>query len=256
MWRLDYDEFGHFSHLEAGYKFASNHFDKILHYDYNNVPIIEPKIIKFQNFMNTIHSQETSLIQYIEDGGDLLDCYHYILSYGGDGSISIPKIIICYGLTKLVREMIHINPEYINLIRVNGSSLLSLAVRRIQYEIIDLLLIHGADPNIACKKKRETALLNAIYIGNPEIVKKLLDNGANIECSNCLYGGNYLDSALSKYTYYSQPRFITITNRDKLKIVIKLLIKYGSVIQYYTYDNKIKQEYEKIMYEVNESGEY
>ncbi|EGE82509.2 hypothetical protein BDDG_05453 [Blastomyces dermatitidis ATCC 18188] len=67
----------------------------------------------------------------------------------------------------------------------NGVYPLDLAVSAGHVHIVELLLKHGADPNIAADEERYHALHRAVDSGHEEIVQLLLDNGANPLLRDC-----------------------------------------------------------------------
>jgi len=60
----------------------------------------------------------------------------------------------------------------------NGTCLLSFAVRTDDTQIVQLFLDHGADPNI--DTFLDTPIFNAIQAGNENIMKLLINHGANV----------------------------------------------------------------------------
>ena len=60
------------------------------------------------------------------------------------------------------------------------------AVKAGDYEIVEDLLIQGADPNATNQKNQTTALMIASRYGHIDIVKLLLDSGADVNAKNIL----------------------------------------------------------------------
>lgn len=248
-----FEEFGSVDHLDACYVLASNEFIGLYHYNDDDEPLNDERVNKFKNFIMSLHLQQTvSLYSYLEEGGDIMDHYEYFQYGNGDYNvITIPELIICSGSVKLMREMISIEPEYVNLV-VNIYPLLSHSISYGKYEITDLLLLHGANPNIQGKRGK-TSLYQAINKQNPEIVKKLLDSGADPNMKYALSMCNYLYTALYNYDYMR--RTTSVEDEDSKKIV-KMLIKHGVECQNKLYSTTTQNVYDEIIAEMNENGEY
>jgi len=248
-----FEEFGYEDHLDACYVLASNNFIGLNHYNDDGEPLNDERVNKFKNFIMSLHLQKTSsLYHYLKEGGDLMDRYEYYQYGNGDHNvITIPEVIISHGSINLVREMISIDPEYVNLV-VDNYSLLSHSISYGKYDITDLLLIHGADPNIQCIRGK-TSLYQAINKSNPEIVKKLLDSGADPNMKFALPMCNYLYPAL--YNYYNIRRIMGVEDED-IKKIVKMLIKHGVECQNKLYNTNVQNAYDEIIAEMNENGEY
>ncbi|KLJ08139.1 hypothetical protein EMPG_16428 [Blastomyces silverae] len=79
----------------------------------------------------------------------------------------------------------------------NGVYPLDVAVSAGYVHIVELLLKHGADPNVAADEERYHALHRAVDCGHEAIVQLLLDNGANPLLRDCA-GEAAIHSACSK----------------------------------------------------------
>ena len=235
--------------MDACYLLASNDFNELPHFNDEGEPVDNTQIRNFTNFMKSLDSDDSSLESYLEGGGDIRDSYEYYQYGNGEHNIiTIPEMIISCGSVKLMREMISIEPEYINMV-VRGHSLLSHSINYRCYDITDLLLIHGADPNIQGKRGK-TSLYHAINSNDPELVKKLLDNGADPNMRYALPRFNYLYTAIH-YNSYAR-RKEQIKNNKK---IIKMLIKSGAKFENKSHF-KEKCIYDEIIAEMNETGEY
>lgn len=240
---MQFEGFGFKYHMDPCYQLGSNYFP---HFNDEGEPVDNIQIKKFTDFINSLDSDDTRLETYLQEGGDLLDSYEYYQYGNGEYNIvTIQEILISLGSVKLLREMISIEPEYINMV-VNDHSLLSHSIMYCQNEITDLLLTHGADPNIQGRRAK-TALYHAINRNNPELVKKLLDNGADPNLRYALPGLNYLYTAISNNIYDRKDK---IENNKK---IIKMLIKSGAQFDEKLYNNKEKSMYDEIIAEMNET---
>ena len=82
---------------------------------------------------------------------------------------------------------LNLKKEIDNLYKLNNFILdrpeaISKAIRENNEEVLDILLKdHHIDPNINLNANNETPLLKACSTGNLNIVKKLIESGANIE---------------------------------------------------------------------------
>ena len=65
-----------------------------------------------------------------------------------------------------------------------GVPLLILSIRNHHSDIVTILLQHGADVNKKSGDRGNTALMDATVSGNLEIVRELLDAGADINCKS------------------------------------------------------------------------
>ena len=247
---MDFEGFGCENHISPCYLFASNNFIGLPHFNDEGEPVDNEQISRFTNFILSLDSDDNiSLETYLEEGGNLLDSYEYYQYGNGEYIIvTIQEIIISLGSVKLMREMISIEPEYINMV-VNNHSLLSHSIIYDVNEITDLLLTHGADPNIQGKRGK-TALYHAINSNDSELVKKLLDNGADPNMRYALPRFNYLYTAIH-YNSYAR-RKEQIKNNKK---IIKMLIKSGAKFENKSHF-KEKCIYDEIIAEMNETGEY
>ena len=242
---MNIEEFGSNEHFGHSYLFESNDFNIIPHFNDNGEVNIDIKITKFTNFIKNLQLGEISLSSYLEEGGSIMDSYeHYQYGNGYHTSITIPETIVQFGLIKLLREMISIEPECVDLVS-NEYSLLSHSIRYGNDDVTDLLLIHGADPN-AFGRRGKTSLYHAIMQNDVKIVKKILDNGADPNLKYGLNCSNYLHTALSNCAW--------IESTDKE--IAKIIIKYGGKPQYHLYTEKIKNIYNEIIAEMNKNGEY
>jgi hypothetical protein len=242
--------FGSKSHISPYYLFASNNFIKMPHFSNEGIPINNEQINRFTKFISSMHLDNISLQSYLDDGGNLYDSYEYFQRGNGDYNIiTIPKIIIMSGSVKLIREMIYIEPECVNDI-IDNYSILFHAIRYGHDDIINLLLLHGANPNVKGKMGK-TSLYQAINKGNPEIVKKLLDNGANPNMQYALSRCNYLYTALynNAWSYEKEIKL-------NCKKIVKMLIKHGVEYQREMYNTSIQRLYDEIINEMKENGEY
>lgn len=247
---MNFEGFGFKYHMDPCYLLASNDFIELPHFNDEGEPVDNTQIKKFTNFILSLDSDNSSLESYLKEGGNLLDSYEYFQYGNGEHIIiTIQELIISLGSVRLVREMISIDPEYINILVVNDHSLLSHSIIYCQNEITDLLLVHGADPNIQGKRSK-TSLYHAINSNNPELVKKLLDNGADPNMRYALGGVNYLYTAINYNTYATKEK---IENNKK---IIKMLIKSGAQFYEKLYNNKEKNMYDEIIVEMNETREY
>ncbi|KAK2706489.1 hypothetical protein QYM36_016505 [Artemia franciscana] len=70
--------------------------------------------------------------------------------------------------------------------QVWGQTPLHIAVRNGRIDLCDLLISYGATVD-GMNLKNETPLVTAIKANNPEMVKYLLESGANPNCSQCLH---------------------------------------------------------------------
>ena len=248
-----FETFGSETHINPYYSLASNDFIGIHHFTHEGIPVDNEQVKRFTKFMSSLHLDKISLQSYLDEGGDLLDSYSYLQRGNGEFNIiTIPETIISCGSVKLMREFIYIEPEYINEI-IGGHSILSHSIRYGCYDITDLLLVHGADPNTPGKRCK-TSLYHAINQENLDIVKKLLDNGADPNMQYASHGLNYLYTALSRYVYYDYSDCDDdILNR---KNIVKMLIKHGCECQPILYNSDILKAYVKIIAEMKENGEY
>jgi ankyrin repeat protein len=78
-----------------------------------------------------------------------------------------------------------------------GQNPLSSAASLNRVEIVKLLLNHGANPNIA-DSENDTPLMAACHHGNIEIVSMLLAAGADVNAAETRYGYTPLASAVQK----------------------------------------------------------
>jgi len=78
-----------------------------------------------------------------------------------------------------------------------GSIIISRAVQNGNIEIVRLLLDNGANPNVIGTVSSDHPLTNAIEKGNLEMVKLLIDKGANVNARNSI-GSSPLRSAISE----------------------------------------------------------
>lgn len=62
-----------------------------------------------------------------------------------------------------------------------GSTPLMVAVNQGSYQLVKLLLDKGANVNTVCLDNGHTALLNAAIKGNVSVIELLIDRGANLE---------------------------------------------------------------------------
>jgi len=249
---MDFEGFGFKYHMEPCYLLASNNFIGIPHFNDEGEELDNEQIHRFTNFILSLDSDDISLSSYLEEGGDLMDAYEYYQYGNGDYNIiTIPEMIISCGSVKLVREMISIDPDYVNII-VDNYSVLAHSIMYGHNEITDLLLLHGANPNIQGKRGK-TSLYHAINRKVPSIVKKLLDNGADPNMKYALPQCNYLYTALINYTWSTLCDKEIILNSKK---IVKMIIKCGGECQDNLYNDKIRQSYNDIMSEMAESGEY
>ena len=97
------------------------------------------------------------------------------------------------------------HPTIVRLLLENGAdvklihnrsdaALLPLAVKYARFELVALLLDHGANAN-TCDDSGTTALRVGIQSGFPEMVQRLLEHGAHVDLQKDVYGHNDIDVA-------------------------------------------------------------
>jgi ankyrin repeat protein len=104
----------------------------------------------------------------------------YILKNLSDADLKASSIIVCAaraGLGDLVRTLIE-NDFDVNARREDGMTALAAAYDANELEIIELLLLNGADDSALILKDGCNPLTSACYMGNKALVKVLLENGA------------------------------------------------------------------------------
>lgn len=68
-----------------------------------------------------------------------------------------------------------------------GEGPLHIAIKAKHTDAVELLLVHGADPNRLARTSALTApLMYAVVYGNTRMIKALLDRGANINRYQCI----------------------------------------------------------------------
>ena len=82
----------------------------------------------------------------------------------------------------------------VNVTDEKGCSALFLATNLDSVEVIKILLDHGANINVQTHTTKQTPLINAAYVGNLEVVKLLVEKGADINIKD-MAGETALDAA-------------------------------------------------------------
>lgn len=235
-------EFGSYHHLNASYSLVSSDFIPLPHF-IDGVPNEDVRIKLFIDFVNSIPNESCSLRDYISKGGHISDFYHYILRGCGQWtSITIPETIAEHGSLKLLKEMISIDPAYIDWL--NEYSLLAHCITFNKIDMVEFLLCNGANPNNSGKRNK-TPLYQAICSNNLKAVKLLLEHGADPNLTYAMPRLNYLYTALD--IYCSKQRYLSNHEDGSLETageIIKLLIAFKGKEQLDKYDEAKQHVYE------------
>ena len=78
-------------------------------------------------------------------------------------------------------KMLHLAGVDINSRDVDGTPLLNVAVRNENIEIVNWLLAHGADIDAVSTDRGYSAVMDAVWKSNEEIIKILVENGASLK---------------------------------------------------------------------------
>ncbi len=93
------------------------------------------------------------------------------------------RVAIKGGNSKIVKILLENNKSDIDLKDRNGFTPLMAAAVWKKYEIVKLLLDHGADPNIK-DNMGNTAIFRAIFTHNNDILRLLMTRGADVTIPN------------------------------------------------------------------------
>jgi len=176
--------------------------------DPSNIPYeFSNNIVDFEDFKTLLYSIENgtackqSFINYTHAGGRLEDEYFYICRYTGEiYTESIPMITVEKGNLSLLKSLIKLKPDLVNF--HNGHiNILSEAIQFQKYDMADYLINNGADVNDTCHRNK-TAIYYAIINRNAPMVKKLIENGADIEIIYSTARLNSLSNALYEASFY------------------------------------------------------
>ena len=196
--------------------------------------------IKFRDFIKQLESGKNPNIlnDYIKSNGQLYDvCYMIQKGNGELYIVSIPRAIINGGNLETLKRLIELDKSYINY-QDHEYSLLSYAIGE-NNEMANYLLDSGADPN-SFGHRSKTPLYYAILQVNVEIIDKLLILGANPNHTYGMQKTNYLYFAVYKLSIIKNNKTASDTDSENdihmvqkmnLMKIIKLLIKYGGIIQ-------------------------
>ena len=86
------------------------------------------------------------------------------------------------------------DPDQFNRV---GQTALAWAARSGRADLVDILLLHNAEPNRTGAKYKLTPLIAAVYSQNPEITRQLLNAGASVATRDVVNNATALHYALS-----------------------------------------------------------
>ncbi|PVD36268.1 hypothetical protein C0Q70_03246 [Pomacea canaliculata] len=119
-----------------------------------------------------------------------LNIVNSLLSHGAEVNATDPRdsftplhFATLSGQAQIIKSLID-NKAELNRVDSKGFSSLCYACNRGQKEVVDILLSHGANVNIKTKVGDMTPLLLACQMDFPDIVRRLLQEGANLEAED------------------------------------------------------------------------
>ena len=200
--------------------------------------------VDFNSKKNIIEDLETSHIQDFIDG-DMQLKGSYFEYYVYNKKIETIKIILKY-----YPELVDIpNTSYFGQTPLYNASSCS------NYELVQLLLEYGADPNIQDLEDNESALMNSAYYNDVEVADLLLQYSANCDLQNrfnetalhiaCWRGHLNIVKLLLNYNANPFLKSSFTKNNTPLKLAIskgftkieELLTKYESHEDYEDYED-------------------
>ena len=142
-----------------------------------------------------------------------------------------------YDTLHYILDIIDIN-MYSNLFNEDDYTVLMLASKLNYYDIVQLLLSNGVNPN-SVNDKDETALHLASKEGNDDIVYLLLKNGANTNCLDSSFKtpiqyaieGKFIDVIVELCNYdvkLSSIELNNLTNDELKEIITNFLLNDGN----------------------------
>lgn len=134
--------------------------------------------------------------------------------------------------SKLIEQLIEINPALIEHADNHGQTPLMLAVKYQRNDIIEKLLAQGADLT-RLSKDGKTALMYAIDTRNERAVSTFLQNDATFTANNtanCIHLASYVKGAIRQQyffpqLYYSPDNDAAIKERKRLMIINKAYLR-------------------------------
>uniref|UniRef100_A0A452QT92 Ankyrin repeat and sterile alpha motif domain containing 6 n=1 Tax=Ursus americanus TaxID=9643 RepID=A0A452QT92_URSAM len=123
---------------------------------------------------------EVALDRKHRDLADYLDPLTTVRPKTGQAHRSPDILLLLAGNCQLVKEIADEDPNYVNLVNGDGATPLMLAAVMGQLPLVQLLVERHADIDKQDSVHGWTALMQATYHGNKEIVKYLLNQGADV----------------------------------------------------------------------------
>lgn len=206
----------------------------------------ENTAIRFEKLLHDLQiSKEGRVLEnYLQEGGSLHDyCYSYYQNENGVScTITIPVIIVSSGNMNALRTMIERDRSLVDYTD-DEYPLISHAFIHEQFEIVDYLLAHGANPSV-CGIHAKLPLYFAINAKHPKYVRKLLEHKA--DPNNTFSNGriNYLTHALM-----NARRLNKNLTKDSFELdedhahIIRLLIEADATLQESEVDETEKRIY-------------
>jgi len=178
--------------------------------DIDHTPQTELDAITMNLFGSCQQNDLERVAKLINSGVDvncqLSGCYNTLLNVAIDNK-----------LTDMVRLLLDsgANPNKYNTIEYQPSKIpLVHALNKRSYEIIDMLLAYGANPNIEIDMHDATPIMHYSSLNSKRIMKRLLDAGANI-------------NAITSFNWNVLSKILTVTQDDMVLEMVKLVLDYG-----------------------------
>jgi ankyrin repeat protein len=155
---------------------------------YSNKIAIVDLLLKAGAAIDTKRSSRTAADEAAQSGHQAI--LHHLLGRGATPSISTAAAI---GDIAAINQYIEAGGDINYRARYSCCAPLYVAAINNQLEVAQLLIQHNAKINVCCAQDN-CALLAACHRASPEMVRLLLENGANIQSTD-LFGGVILNAA-------------------------------------------------------------
>jgi ankyrin repeat protein len=151
--------------------------------------------VTFQNFtplMVAIKQGHINVVEMLLEGG--ADSITPRSLFGAEDMTAL-MLAAMLGHIEITNLLLKKSSTLVNKINSNNSSALDYAVSRNYLAVSEMLIRHGADPNIADPDNGHTSLFNATRENLTEMVRFLIDHGANIKHED-KFGDTAIDNAV------------------------------------------------------------
>ena len=121
----------------------------------------------------------TALMRAVQNAN--VKCVESLISNGADVNLMNNKFIHSWGsnVSDMIKYSLSPLIDSISMLHPNSQCSHDIAM-----EIIDILLENGADVNQPCCIQRRTPVMHAAVVGNVNCVKKLIQKGAELDCTD------------------------------------------------------------------------